>query len=164
MPIDAVDDDFPRLSISESTLPKACVLTYTNDIGSHKHLMVEVPWKTPDGFIPMTFICNTCAPGGLYLCQQAMRLVRDYLTWEDDWPTIMVVCKDEPLKMGVQSTPHLHEPVNFIGLNGLMRLGMKLDGRSIGFEKTIQWIGNGDSLSTHCKHNPPHHGYHDGGD
>ena len=135
--------------IKQTESVKAPIFIYTKDVGAYKRLLVQLSWKTSaDGdFMPMTFVCDTCAPGGLYLCRKAMQLLcesKALVETEEELGFMItkIYCDTaDAMTVAVSETPS--EPHNIIGLHLLMRLGLKLnacDG-TFGFARTVRWLG-----------------------
>lgn len=146
MPLSAIPEDFnaPLITACEDTSMYGGVLgtvcKYTDEDGPFKRLQVRVDCKTPKGVFPITFICDTCAPSGLYLCR--FDLKRFMNTGQlDEGMTTEIHCDDGPMTVSVMPTPTRHEPANLIGLHTLMRLGMYMQGYSFSFKNKIKWIG-----------------------
>jgi hypothetical protein len=147
MPISAIPTDFPSPSLTTETVWFATpqqARCYIDADGPYKRLVVDISCAITHGFLSMPFICDTCAPGGLYLCKSAMRLMVEHKQLlEDDSGqlTATLHCKYGPLKVAVLPTPAVHEPANCIGLHALLQLGLKMRPSEFSFADPIQWLG-----------------------
>ena len=146
MPMSATPDDFD--AIVTNTSEDDCmyggvfgtVFKYTWEDGPFKRLRVCIDCKTPQGVFPIAFICDTCAPSGLYLCRHDMKKLTSTGQLDDNM-TIDIHCDDGPMAVSVQPTPNKHEPANLIGLHTLMRLGLRMNVDTFSFIKHVKWIG-----------------------
>lgn len=146
MPISAIADDFPKYS------PEAVVETYANFDGGprgpllkyeEERLLVYMSWKTPHGFVPMTLVCDTCAPLGLYLNRAAMRALKGYLLTNEDGCTMSarVALRDDSfVTVAVAATPTQHEPANLMGLGMLKRVGLVVHRNEPSFSLPVLWF------------------------
>ena len=153
MPIDddSIDDfllnelDFPR-DYKEMKHPDdykivdsfpANFKIYSN-LGKHTRLLARVAWKTNnEKFIPMTFVCNTGAPGSFYLSVEARDILRSKgILKNTDLGSEYVEIKRndiESFKVRVENTPHAFRNANVIGLKLLMVLGLRVTEEGFSF-------------------------------
>ncbi len=99
--------------------------------GCRYRLVFRACWKVAEGrFIPMSFICNTGAPAGLWLSKRAVQLLKEARRTEDDAagvrPSMLTVDINAIGRALVQQTPG--ERSNIVGLKMLHKLGLKLKG------------------------------------
>src|SRR5690348_13937626 len=45
--------------------------------GHHNRLIHRISWKINNGFIPMSFVCNTGSPMYFYLCPKAIKMLKE---------------------------------------------------------------------------------------
>ena len=100
---------------------RECIFNYS-DI--ERVLALRISFKVSDAFIPVTFICNTMAPGSLYLTRDIMRKIRSRVK-TSELDNLYVEC------MGyVDEEPQLYNitefDVNMIGLKLLTKWGLTL--------------------------------------
>ena len=103
--------------------------------GDRQKLILRVSWKAGSVYIPMSFTLDTTIPDQFYMSNDAFDMLEKHdLLSRDDETYIYTIavnfggCDKKPEMFRVDPTPRQYEPGNFIGLNGLMRLGLKLDG------------------------------------
>ena len=154
MPISAIPVDFPLPTLTADTVWSATpqqTRRYIDSSGPFKRLVAEISCAITHGFLSMPFICDTCAPGGLYLCKSAMRLMVEHgQLLEDDSGqfTAMLHCEYGSFKVAVLPTPVNHEPANLIGLHALLQLGLKMRPNEFEFVDPILWLGGEKPRST----------------
>ena len=155
MPMEAIPEDFPipKLSrVGDNNRYGGPIIPYfffPEEGGPFKRVVLRVSWKTPACFTIMPLICDTCAPGGIYLCKSAMKQMLDekqIVCNSDGVMTTSIFCEDGAIPMVVLPTPTRHEPFNLMGLFALQRLGMRFDcdhirSGGISFTKNIKWFG-----------------------
>jgi hypothetical protein len=135
--------------------------------GGARLLHARVSWKTPMGYLPMTFLCDTRAPGALYLNREGMwQLLKHHqLRFEENStaPTIQLVLEpsgaDSLTSVPVLQTPTRYEPANLMGLSLLQRLGLSLSPSGASFTRRVKWLGGNNSDSSHLirSHEPLQH-------
>ena len=58
---------------------------FYNRRAKHYKLLLRTSFALPDkSFLPMTFVCDTGAPGGFYFCERAMNVVSDVERLKED--------------------------------------------------------------------------------
>ena len=110
--------------------------------GMHMRLIVRISWRSNDGacYIPMSFICDTGAPGYLYLSPIAQRNLDSIgRLKKNDLETLYVSIFDRANTTGfnakVKDTPASHNPANIIGLGCLLKLGFCMGDHRFSFQK-----------------------------
>lgn len=96
--------------------------------GHHNRLIIRICWKVSDSeYMPMSFVCDTGAPMGFYLCNEAIALLKRYRRIiEDETGTEYAYIHDVG-KAAVEPTPPSHAPGNIIGLRVLIKLRLSLN-------------------------------------
>lgn len=96
---------------------------------SHRNrLILRISWKIDNGFVPMSFICDTGAPMYFYLSPMAKQLIAGRII-SDELQTEYVELIDNnnvTFKAHVTCSPGNHSDVNIIGLLLLSKLGLSL--------------------------------------
>jgi hypothetical protein len=94
--------------------------------GHHNRLIIRVCWKVNDKYMPMSFVCDTGAPMGLYLSEKALSLLmRHGRVIEDETGNEYAEISGVG-KAAVEPTPPGHAPANIMGLRLLVKLGLSL--------------------------------------
>ena len=96
----------------------------TNSYAHHYRLIVRVCWKLSNTeYMPVSFVCDTGAPTGLYLSDKAHKILTKYRrVLEDDAGNVYAnICGTGAA--AVEPTPPGHAPANIIGLKLLLKLG-----------------------------------------
>lgn len=93
---------------------------------NHFRLLLRASFALPDkSFLPMTFVCDSGAPGGYYFSERAItmlsrpdvqRLMRDDLH--------NMYLQTEVGKFAVTDTPQRRQPANVLGLRVLEKYGL----------------------------------------
>lgn len=101
-------------------------------IRKHGHSRILLRCAVADGagkFVSMTFLCNTGAPGNIYLSRKAMSMLTRRIHRAD---------LDVPY-MNILGTKHIvselaspYDNVNILGLGALLRLGLVLSNEFVG--------------------------------
>lgn len=95
--------------------------------GHHNRLIVRVCWLIGESrYMPISFVCNTGAPMGLYLSDKAASFLRRYDRVKEDETGSEYAEVHSVGKAAVESTPPGHAPANIIGLRLLIKLGLDL--------------------------------------
>jgi len=102
--------------------------------GHNNRLIVRICWKINDSFVPMSFVCDTGAPMGLYLSEKAYIVLKTRIR-EDDLGH-QYVHIDTIGKSSIESTPLGHAPANIIGLRLLMKLKLEMVENGFSFRNT----------------------------
>ena len=92
-------------------------------------LIVRVCWKVADGqFLPMTCVCDTGAPKGLYLSHEAYRVLESSgrITVDEELGVPMAEIGGLGMAL-LQWMPRSHAPANLMGIKVLRKLGLKVD-------------------------------------
>lgn len=101
----------------------------------HVRMIARICWqKSYAEFIPMSFVCNTGAPRGLYLSEQALTLLMSMgrITYDASGKAYAEI--EGVGSMLAELTPPGHAPANMMGLSLLMRLGCRMDQDRFEFE------------------------------
>ncbi len=121
--------------------------------GPHRRLFLRVSFKCKAGFIPVTFLLDTCFPLWFRLSHAAADVLQLHSVVMTDaywgWYVTNVdlddadhQCQPER-KRGMiicEKTDTEYEPVNFIGLAALSKLGLNLRDSSFEINKKIRWL------------------------
>lgn len=95
--------------------------------GHNNRLIVRVCWKGNNTeFVPMSFVCDTGAPMGLYLSTKATNLLRSIkrVVEDETGNEYVEICKIG--KASIEPTPPGYAPANIIGLRVIMKLGLNV--------------------------------------
>lgn len=110
--------------------------------GHNNRLIVRICWKTPGGrYVPMSFVCDTGAPMGLYLSEKAVHVLRKCGRIMEDETGNEHVTISNIGKAAIEPTPPGHAPVrgfsrgtqdfscraNIIGLRVLVKLALRIN-------------------------------------
>ena len=97
-------------------------------------LLLRISFKVGAEYIPMSFMLDTAAPSEFYFSEKALDVLNNSIVIVENYYLITAYipinfggCTREPELFPVSVTPMSKESGNFIGLNGLMRLGLKLN-------------------------------------
>ena len=117
--------------------------------GHNNRLIVRVCWKksnTPSAglgakaeFVPMSFVCDTGAPMGLYLSTKATNLLRNIERIVEDETGNEYVEIFGIGKASIEPTPPGHAPANIVGLRMIMKLELSIGGGSFIFNKASEY-------------------------
>ncbi len=115
----------------------ASVFTYHSRFCRHDRMIVRIGWKTNNGFIPMSFVCDTGAPSHMYLSQEALNTLKNaglLMTDERETPYVKIHrdCKNTFLAT-VEETPHVHKRANILGLKSLKKLHLAMKDDTFSF-------------------------------
>ena len=147
------DKDFPReyvdmahpddyKAVQEFT-PQLFMHTY---YGFHERLIARVAWKASDGtVVPMSFICDTGAPGFVYLSPKASRALASKGLLMADEATgrpYVRMHKDENSEFDAptQETPRPHTDANVLGVRALMKLHFKTTDDGFSFDRDFVYL------------------------
>lgn len=110
-------------------------IEYIPHLSGHNNcLIVRVCWKMSDTeFVPMSFVCITGAPLGLYLSTRAAKLLRSIKRLVEDETGNEYVDVCGVGKVSAVPTPPGHGPLNILGLRALMSLGLNVDSGTFRF-------------------------------
>jgi hypothetical protein len=120
--------------------------------GPHRRLFLRVSFKCKAGFIPVTFLLDTCFPLWFRLSGEAADVLQlhsvvmsdDYWGWYfiNDNLGADYQCQPERKREMIicDKTDTEYEPVNFIGLAALSKLGLNLYDSSFEINKKIRWF------------------------
>lgn len=102
---------------------------YTPHFSGHNNrLIVRICWLVPGrsntDFIPMSFVCDTGAPMGLYLSTKALSILRNMGRIIEDETGNEYIEIQEIGKVSIEPTPPGHAPANIIGLRVIIKLGL----------------------------------------
>jgi hypothetical protein len=95
-------------------------------------LILRISFEVGAEYIPMSFMLDTAAPSEFYFSKKAADVL-DKVLIESRNPSSLDIsikfggCDREPELFPVYFTPRSKGSGNFIGMNGLMRLGLKLN-------------------------------------
>ena len=142
------DQDFPGhyvdMAHPEDYKPSSVPLQpecFYNRRANHFRLLLRASFALPDkSFVPMTFVCNTGAPGAYYFSERAMGVLSrpdvERLK-EDDLHNLFL--QTENGKFAVTDTPQRHQPANIVGLRVLEKYGLVIS-ESPRFESSVTYF------------------------
>lgn len=109
--------------------------------GRNNHLLVRCCWLKGDTeYVPMSFLCDTGAPMGLYLSTKALHLLRSIGRVIEDETGKECVEIRQVGKVSIEPAPPGYAPANIIGLRAIMKLGLKIGNGAFLFENaSIAW-------------------------
>ncbi len=95
--------------------------------GRHRRLIVRVCWQVNETqYVPMSFVCDTGAPMGLYLSEVSHAVLICYGRIKEDEIGNEYTYVEGAGKVSVELSPHGHAPANIMGLELLTKLGLRL--------------------------------------
>jgi hypothetical protein len=107
-------------------------------------LFLRISWKTPKGYLPMTFMLDTTSPTAMSFCAEGMSAIYDCNFRHIDeclgYPYVRVHRGSEEDFFDVGVDFSQEKSVNFIGLRALMKLGLHLDSKGFRFDHNIPWF------------------------
>jgi hypothetical protein len=114
--------------------------------GGHRRLFLRVSFKCKGGFIPVTFLLDTSWPLYFRISKEAADVLQlhsvvmtdNYLGWYVN--ISLGECEEAPGMTVCESTNKEYEPVNFMGLAALSKLGLILHECSFEFSKKFLWF------------------------
>lgn len=129
------DADFPSHFVhmhhpDDAVISSTPITEFIEHIRPHHHrLIVRISWWKSDAeFVPMTFVCDTGAPMGFYLSDEAWRVLESIgRIEEDDRSGIFYIRIRDVGVAAVDETPAGHSPANIMGLTILRRVGLNID-------------------------------------
>lgn len=148
------DEDFPEnyvnmshpddYKITRSFKPQFIVSRHEN---KHTRLIARVAWKLSDqSFIPMSFVCDTGAPGSFYLSPTAMAIMKSVgkvlsNDMNDAYTEVLARTGNRDSFTAVlDSTPRLHRNANIIGLKVMMKLGFSLSQETFSLGNNLEHL------------------------
>lgn len=106
----------------------------THLLGHNNRLIARICWtKSNTEFVPMSFVCDTGAPMGLYLSTKATNILRNIGRITEDETGNIYVNIQGIGKASVEPTPPGHAPANIIGLRLILKLGLSVGGNAFQF-------------------------------
>ena len=104
---------------------------FYNRRANHFRLLLRASLALPDkSFLPMTFVCDSGAPGGYFFSERAMKVLSrsdvERLK-EDDLHNLYL--QTEVGEFAVTDTPQRHHPANIVGLRVLEKYGLVISER-----------------------------------
>jgi|SRR3989344_9183390 len=108
-----------------------------NKKSHHNRLLLRISWKVKDGYIPMTFVCDTGAPMNFYISDIGKKLIITRIN-EDELQTEYVVINNK--KFTISNTPLIHENSNIIGLCLLDYWELKLKNGEFMFDNLPNYL------------------------
>ena len=123
--------------IVSSNINKQFIVHKTSS-NTHYRLLARISWHLKeDKYTTMSFICDTGAPKHLYLCKDAIDLLKSYnLILIDDIgdPYLKIKINDETkVSVRFEETPRIHKNANIIGLRVLLKLGLNISENKFSF-------------------------------
>jgi len=92
----------------------------------HTRLLLRISVKVPQGFVPLTFVCDSGAPGDMYLRESAFELLLKAARVRETVPLCSMIIHGEHVSVGESPPPH--EKANVIGLKMMQRWKFQLLG------------------------------------
>ena len=83
------------------------------------HLILRVSFKTESGFVTVSLVCDTGAPGYLYLSEEVMHMLQSRLMEDEDTGVRYLECDG-------RKVPYTPGTRNTMGFKLLCRFGLKL--------------------------------------
>lgn len=104
-----------------------------HDTNEHNRLILRITIKTSNnGYLPVSFICDTGATVGIYTNQLLHRLINHRIIKDNDSGRDYIIVGGN--KITVKHTPPPHQDCNVIGLRALCIFGLVLNSNySFGF-------------------------------
>lgn len=139
------DADFPRNFVNqkhpddynEFTNPITEIILHRKT--NHNRLILRISFLTDEGYyIPISFICDTGAPGCFYFSEASKLSKIGQLIKKDE-------CENDYIKIGnkrfpVSETPSHHPYINIIGLRLLLHLGLCLSEQEFYFTNLPEYF------------------------
>ena len=95
--------------------------------GRNSHLIVRMCWEKSEAeYVPMSFVCDTGAPMGLYLSSIALCLLRSIGRVLEDESGCEYVEIRHVGKASIHPAPPGYAPANILGLRVIMKLGLNV--------------------------------------
>ena len=111
-----------------------------------RRLFLRISWKTPKGFLPMTFMVDTTNPTSISFCPEGMMaIINNDLRHSEEISGLGFVQVNHG-RSGEEVFFHARmdysqvKSVNVIGLRGLMKLGLHVDSKGFRFDNNIPWF------------------------
>jgi hypothetical protein len=112
--------------------------------GAHRRLFLRVSFKCKGGFIPVTFLLDTCWPLFFRISREAEDVLKlhSVVLYDDIFGLyVNINLGGSRSEMTVcENTNKDYEPVNFMGLAALSKLGLSLHDCSFEFNKKFLWF------------------------
>jgi len=130
------DDDFPSNFLYMhhpedyiiTPTPVTPQMIYHNPDFAHKRLILRISWKVGESkYMPMSFVCDTGAPGFLYIGNNAGRNILQSHAIIKTGEMDILFATIEGEKVMVREVPVQHHPANIMGLTLLKKWGLSLD-------------------------------------
>lgn len=100
-------------------------------LSDHNRIILRISIKTgPRTYIPLSFVCDTGAPSYIYVNKITRRLIKDRITDDGAGNEIIIISNK---RMGLKTSPALHEDTNIIGLLGLSFFKLYFEENGVGF-------------------------------
>ena len=136
--------DFPDYFINQQhpddyiiTSNYICELIYHRLI-DHNKLILRISFKIAEGmFFPVTFICDTGAPGFIYINSITRRLLSRRI--QEDMLENNFIKIDEKF-FQVKPSPSNHPDTNILGLRMLSHLGITIDYDNFSFSRLPEYF------------------------
>jgi hypothetical protein len=114
--------------------------------GAHRRLFLRVSFKCKGGFIPVTFLLDTSWPLFFRISREAADVLKlhSVVMYDDVFGLYVNInlggSDDAPEMIVCENTNKDYEPVNFMGLAALSKLGLNLHDCSFEFSKKFLWF------------------------
>lgn len=108
----------------------------------HNRLLLRICFKiNNDLFVPITFVCDTGAPGSLYLSEKAREQIEDARILKDrDLGIEYIKLSTTKKKIQIDDHPSNHKNINIMGLMALSRFGLNVDYESFNFKNLPDYL------------------------
>ncbi len=138
--------DFPKYFVNRKhpedyiLVPEPIVPKYI--FHDNIRMYLHISWKTPKGYLPMTFMVDTTSPTAMSFCLEGMRALIDCdLTHVDEalgytYVHVHYGGSEEDF-FDVRMDFSQEKSVNFIGLRALKKLGLHVDEKGFRFDRSI---------------------------
>ena len=118
-------DDFKPV---REPIEKECIF---HELVDHNRCILRISFRlSTDTFIPLTFICDTGAPGYIYLNNISRQILNSKII-KDDLGSLFFRINGK--RMGIKPSPQPRDDTNIMGVMALRFFGFYFGGGSFGF-------------------------------
>ena len=105
----------------------------------HNRLLLRISYKIENNnYVPISFICDTGAPSGIYLSKYAKNIIKSRIH-EDELQNEYIILNDNK-KINVSDTPLQHGDINIFGIQILDYLCLKLSNGNFILERLGDYL------------------------
>jgi hypothetical protein len=121
------DADFPD-GFKDMAHPDDFVVEYFPHEGKNNHgrIIVRVCFQVSNGYLPLSFVCDTGASHSLYLSPRSYGILNDAKRILKDKDLCREYVQLSGMKASLCETPAQHQPANLIGIRLLAKLGLRM--------------------------------------